>query len=374
MSREFIAMAPEISSGPASKVSRRVSEGSSSELYGVDPVSDARWKTFVDGHSQSSAFHTVSWIKTLRAAHGYDPVVWTTCPPRTSLTNGVVFCRIKSWLTGNRLVSLPFADHCDPLAESPAELDDLLLSIRQRVYPTMWKYLEIRPTRYRPDARTGFCESLSYRAHTLDLRMKKQTLFNRFHKDSIQRKIRRAERERLEWEEGSSESLLKKFYGLLTITRRRHLLPPQPLSWFRALVEHFRSELKIGVVSKGGMPIASIITLSHKKSLVYKYGCSDARFHNCGGMMLAFWNTIQEAKDNGIEELDMGRSDVDNQGLISFKEHWGAIGKPLVYWSYPEIREKAFSTRQKAILRRIVPATPDLILRAAGRMLYRHIG
>ena len=90
--------------------------------------------------------------------------------------------------------------------------------------------------------------------------------------------------------------------------------------------------------------------------------------------MLLFWNTIQEAKDGGIEELDMGRSDVDNLGLISFKEHWGAVGKPLVYWCYPQRRGTPLSTWQKATLRRVVPIMPESVLRMAGNLLYRHIG
>ena len=347
---------------------------SASKVYEIDPLSDARWERFGNEHSQSSVFHSTSWLKTLRHAHGYEPVVLTTCPPGSTLTNGILFCRVKSWLTGNRLVSLPFSDHCDPLAGDSAELDNLLSCIRKSVNPDIWKYLEIRPTSYQPDVRAGFHESLRYRVHTLDLRTDKQTLFKNFHKDSIQRKIRRAEREKLHYEEGTSESQLKKFYQLLMITRQRQFLPPQPLSWFRTLIDMFGSDLKIRIASKGEIPIASILTLSHKKSLVYKYGCSDARFHSCGGMMLVFWNAIQEAKDNGIEALDMGRSDLDNLGLISFKEHWGAVGKPLVYWSCPQRRETAFRAWQKAILRRVVPVTPEPILKAAGALLYRHIG
>src|SRR2546422_2910875 len=58
----------------------------------------------------------------------------------------------------------------------------------------------------------------------------------------------------------------------------------------------FRSQLKIRIVSKDGQSIAGILTLSYKRALVYKYGCSDARFHILGGMPLLFWKTIQEGK------------------------------------------------------------------------------
>lgn len=345
-----------------------------STVYEIDPLSDSRWAELVTSHPYSSVFHSISWLKALKRTYGYESVVFTSCSPGTTLTNGVLFCRVKSWLTGNRLVSLPFSDHCNPLANSAAELDELLRCIRLRVKSEGWKYLEIRPTCYQPDFRTGFCESMRYWAHSLDLRMNEQTLFKNFHKDCVQRKIRRAEREKLDFEEGASESLLKKFYELLVITRRRQFLPPHPLSWFRALGEMFGNDLKVRVAYKGSIPIASILTLSHKKSLVYKYGCSDARFHSCGGMMLVLWKAIQEAKAMGIEALDMGRSGLDNRGLVSFKEHWGAVTKPLVYWSCPQRVGTPIGTMQKAILRRVVPVTPRPIVEVVGSVLYRHIG
>jgi lipid II:glycine glycyltransferase (peptidoglycan interpeptide bridge formation enzyme) len=103
-----------------------------------------------------------------------------------------------------------------------------------------------------------------------------------FHGDSDQRKIRHAERENLQYEEGTSDDLLQEFYRLLVVTRRRQYLPPQPLSWFRGLIAAFGKDLKIRVASKDGVAVASILTLSHKKTMVYKYGCSDAAANKLG--------------------------------------------------------------------------------------------
>ena len=83
-------------------------------------------------------------------------------------------------------------------------------------------------------------------------------------------------------------------------------MPPQPLSWFRALVVAFGEDIKIRVAYKNGLAIASILTLSYKKSVVSKYGRSDVRYHKLGGMALSFWSAIQEAKNEGITELEMG--------------------------------------------------------------------
>jgi hypothetical protein len=91
-------------------------------------------------------------------------------------------------------------------------------------------------------------------------------------------------------------------------------------------------------------------------------------------MALLFWNAIQEAKEKGFERFEMGRSDKDNLGLISFKEHWGALGTDVSYWKYASRPGMTTDSREKSVLRHLVPVTPDCILRAVGSLLYRHVG
>lgn len=349
-------------------------ETAAAAAYEIDPLCDPRWTGLVHSHPQASVFHSTNWLRALRTVYGYDSVAITTCPPGSPLTNGLVFCRIKSWLTGRRFVSLPFSDHCEPLIDRSDDFDEMLLRMKRYVDEDGWKYIEIRPLSYEACGHTKLARSVTYCFHRLDLRGSIQDLFRSFHKDCVQRKIRRAEREKLQYEDGTSEDLLQKFYRLLVMTRRRQHLPPQPLDWFRGVITAFGNDLKIRVASKDGAAVASILTLSHKKSMIYKYGCSDAAFNNLGGTALLFWKTIQEAKEAGFETLDMGRSDTDNRGLIAFKEHWGAVGTPISYWTYPNRPARPSSGWEKSLAKQVVLAAPDLALETVGKLLYRHIG
>jgi CelD/BcsL family acetyltransferase involved in cellulose biosynthesis len=344
-------------------------------VYRIDPITDPRWVALVERHPQASIFHTPGWLEALRRTYDYEPVVYTTSPPARELTNGIPFCRISTWLTGRRLVSLPFSDHCAPLVECSEELEGLLASLHQDLEKENWHYVEIRPGYSDLPIRADFTMTEAFYLHSLDLRPSLDELFRSFHKDCVQRKIRRARRERLTYERGNSAALLEKFYGLLLQTRQRHGLPPQPLQWFRNLIACFGNKVQIHVASMNGSAIASILTLVHKKALVYKYGCSDRTFSNLGGTQLLFWNAILEAKQSQLLEFDLGRSDAENTGLIRFKDRWGAARSPLLYFRRSSRSSRRLSRAWRlAVVRRFFSHVPSPFLAAAGRLLYRHMG
>jgi CelD/BcsL family acetyltransferase involved in cellulose biosynthesis len=346
-------------------------------IYLIDPLRDPRWDAFLQAHSQASVFHTKAWLQALRTTYRYEPVAFTDAAPDTPLANAIVFCRVRSFLTGSRLVSVPFADHCDPLVSGRTDLNDLLAEVERVFASQSSQYLELRCTGATAadlDQRATLSRNSTFAHHILDLNPDLEILFRSLHKSCIQRKVRRAEREELVYEEGASDQFVRQFYGLQVLTRRRHGLPPQPLAWFLNLRDSFREDLKVRLVSKDDQPIAGIVTLRHKQAIVYKYGASDAQFHNLGAMPLLFWRTIRESKELGLSKIDLGRSDLDEEGLIAFKNHLGAHSSVLSYYRYPADVSVASSRQGASLARRFCTHLPSPLLRVVGSAIYRHIG
>ena len=344
-------------------------------IFEIDPLQDPRWKAFIERRPDSSIFHRVEWLRALQSCYGYAPRALSLSPPGSQLESGLLFCEVRSLLTGNRLVSLPFSDHCEVLVSEPEEVTGLLAGMAERVEKGRWNYFEVRPILNKPqDPQERFGISNTYYFHRLDLHTSEELIFKNLHKDCVQRKIRRAEREKLRYEAGSSHTLLKHFYKLMIMTRRRHKVPPQPLKWFQSLIASLGSDLQIRVAFKGDIPVASILTISDKKTMVYKYGCSDVRFNNLGATAMLFWKAIQEAKAKGITEFDLGRSELDNPGLVAFKEHWGARRSMLSYLRYPALAASSGAERAIKHFQKVISITPDAPLVMLGRLLYRHIG
>lgn len=344
------------------------------QLYLTDPLADSRWDDLVSRHPSASAFHRRGWLQALAQTYGYEPWVLTSTPEGQSLNDGILFCRVSSWITGTRFVSLPFTDHCEPLLQPGSDLRDYIAWLIEKRDHERWKYFELRPLT--PQQEPGASHAgRSFVFHKLDLRLPPEQIFRNLHKDSIQRKIRRAEREKLSYETGRSQQLLDEFYRLVLITRKRLQVLPQPRKWFANLREHMGENLQIRIARKNGVAIAGLLSLRHRSSVIYKYGGSDKKFHNLGGMPFLFWKLIEESKAEGAEQIDFGRTELTNRGLITFKNRLGAARTQLTYQRYSR-GEAAGPVAQWdwRATKYVVAHLPNSLSYAAGRMLYRHMG
>ena len=341
-----------------------------------DPIENPQWAALVDRHPAASIFHSPGWLGALRQTYGYEPFIVTTSTGST-LENGLVACRVNGW-TSSRLVSLPFSDHCDPLMEDAAQLSESLRHLLDHGRASGVSSLELRPTpnaavlldRTKPELASGdaFC------FHQLDLRPSETEIFGRFHHSATQYAVRRAKREALSYEKGISERLLVNFYRLLRMSRRRHGLPPQPLAWFRNLLANLGDRVSIHVASKQDKPIAGILTLTFKTTTYYKYGGSDAAYHRLGSMPFLLWQVIRHARATGSTQLDLGRSEVDQPGLIAFKDRLGAAKSTLTYLHHPQQRTGVRTSWVSRAARGMFAHLPDSALDLTGKLIYKRLG
>jgi hypothetical protein len=356
------------------------SVGETRAAHSIEPLQDRRWEKLVWRHPRASVFHSTAWLEALSRTYGYKPIAYTTSAASQNLENGMVFCQVESWLTGRRLVSLPFSDHCEPLVDTPEDLEAITAALEQESHRGKWRYLEMRPLQPFEMVTSLQRTTVAYAFHQLDLEPDIDTLFRNCHKNSTQRKILRAGREGLKYREGSTEELLNHFYRLHAITRRRHQRPPQPRQWFVNLMDCFGPALKIRVGFKDNWPVAAVLTIRHKDTLVYKYGGSDPRFNNLGSMHLLLWKAIEEAKGSGLRFFDFGRTESGQQGLITFKQRWGATQSRLVYSRYSLSNNathtfEPFSANWKSrVAKYLLAHMQPRVLSMAGRVLYRHVG
>lgn len=338
----------------------------------LDPLRDGRWADFVHRCDAASVFHTTAWVASLERTYGHQPLVITSSAPDEPLRDGLLCCRVTSWLTGCRLVSLPFSDHCDPLGATPQSRASLLAAA-QRLAADEGRTAEIRPAT-RIDAPDGYRRSAQYAWHVVDLRPSIDEIRARVHRNHVARAARRAERRGVRIDVGRGGEFLDAFVGLHKMTRERHGMPTQPRRWFDNLADTFGDRLRIHLARIDDAPVAALLSLVHKNTATYKYGGSDIRHKRHGATPALFWRLLHDAKAAGLDDLDLGRSDLDASGLIAFKNHLGARREQVAYYrSASRGLSPAWAPSLAPLaIRAASTLVPKAVRVRAGGALYKH--
>ena len=281
---------------------------------------------------------------------------------------------VNSFLTGKRGVSLPFTDHCEPIAPNEACFSSMFDEILRYGRTAGWKSLEIRGG---AEHFNGIVPYRTYVRHVLSLHDREAELFRRLN-SATRRNIRTAEKSELQVTLSSSEKDLDEYYRLHCLTRKRHGVPPQPRSFFKAIHGNVIQKGKGFVVLAAlqGQPVSGSVYFHSGRKAIYKFGASDLRYQHLRPANLVMWEALRWFSKNGFNEICFGRTDLESAGLIHFKDGWSTRKEPLNYYRY-DLKRSAFakgSTEMNRVSERIFRGSPVPLLRFAGELLYRHVG
>ncbi|TMF14266.1 MAG: GNAT family N-acetyltransferase [Chloroflexi bacterium] len=335
------------------------------ELAAID---DPRWTAFIESQPDATLFHHPAWVQVLAEAYGYHAFLIVHSDEDGNIVAGMPVLDVRNALRGRRQISLPFTDSCPPLARHAQQLTFFAQEL------TRWQVdaqssIEIHGVLPDLDAidrvQVGF-------GHQLSLERDPARVFSRFH-PNIRRWIRKSVREGLTVRLGTSPADLEPFYRLHWQTRRRLGVPLQPRCFFDSL---WRRVIEPGFgfvafVYLRERPIAADLFLAWNGTLIGKFNASDQQFWSLRPNNLVVWAGIEWACRRGYRVLDFGKTDSENAGLRDFKMGWGSTEVPLFY-SY--LGGPAPSPRDglaARVLTRVIQASPPVVCRVAGELLYR---
>ena len=346
---------------------------SSIELRIVDPRHDSDWDRFVLSHPEGNFFHSTAWAKVLCQTYGHNPV-YLHFSRRNELVALVPIMEIRSAFTGRRGVCLPFSDFCGPLMSDQSEAEAVLKKVSELARERNWKYFEVRGGR--GILPVGATPSRQFHGHSLRLSESSEELLARF-ASPVRRAIRKAEKSGVDVQVAVTQDAILEFYRLHVRTRRRHGVPPQPLSFFLNIYrEIIRTGQGFVVLAKSGPRfVAAAVFLQFGQKAVYKFGASDESLQEFRGNNLVMWEAIRFLVQRGARFLHFGRTDLGNDGLRRFKMGWGGEEEVIEYfkfdaqgesWKYPARNGSAF---HHGIFRSL----PLALNRFAGSVIYPHL-
>lgn len=344
----------------------------------LDPAADPRWDSFVEKHEFGWLCHLSGWKKvlesTFRHMRGFYPAIVNGREIKAALP----VYEVKSWLTGKRLVSIPFASLCDPLISSEREMEDLFSSVLDLFGRLGAGKIEIRTFHCRSilDKKGVDC-SRHYKNHSLELQ-KPEVLQKKFHRTCVRQKISRAQKSNFILTRATGARDIAEFYRLYCVTRRKLGLPAQPFKFFRNIWEAFSPSGRVEVLfaEKDGRKTSSLFLFRFRDRVSAEYLGWDEEFSEMSPNHFVFWEAIKAAHADGFKVFDFGRTSPASESLMEFKSRWGTQVSelPQVYYPLAGNGSALAASRKYIIIHKLCQSSPEFIYPLLGNFCYRHLG
>jgi len=335
-----------------------------------------QWDKFVESHPKGSPYHLSYWMRVLHKTYSFTPFMYVQKNDNENIS-GIVPCFfIKGFFKGNRIVSLPFTDSCDPLLNDHSQEKELWQKIINEHKDNI-KYMEIRGSLLQD---SGLVCHNYYKLHVLNLGSDISEVEKNIDKKTIRYSIRKAQKGGIEIREENTQWGIEEIYRLNFLTRKKHGVPPQPFAFFKNIFDDLvlKGYASILLAVFNSKTLAGGVFLKFKETYYYKYNASDPQcLSKQNPNHLLTWHAIQKATQEGYRFFDFGRTSPDNMGLMRYKEMWGAKSVDLPYYYYPKIMG-AVSQKESGLLfrtlTRVWQSLPDAVVKRIGPIICKHMG
>ncbi len=354
------------------------------ELTIIDPIQDARWDQFVTGHPYGWIVHTSGWKKVLEITfpHMRGHYFALINKETDTIKAGLPVYEVRSWLTGNRLVSIPFATLCDPLTSNEAQNDALITKASELLLSLKCAHIEIRThTNNSFFSNKPFGVNEEYKNHYLDLSKGEEVLWKNTSYKSIRYLINKACKHNLQVKYAQNDQDLLAFYKLYIGTRKRLGLPAQPYAFFKGIFDEFKSseQARILLACIDSKIICGHLHLNFNGRTSVEAMGEDSAFRNIGANQFLYWQGIRMACAEGFRVFDFGRTSIHNPTLMDFKKRWGTVETNLNTYFYIHGQKQVvkFSGEKSLsykLTRNMCKKSPARIYALLSRFCYNHLG
>lgn len=360
-----------------------------------DQPSDA-WEAYVARHPEGTIFHTLLWRDAVTEAFGHDSRYLTAW--RDNRLVGVFpLSRVRTYLAGTILVSVPYAVYGGALADDDEARDALWEHARRHADRMGAQWMDIRSIRPQRPGLPVLTRYVTFRKSLPDDPARILA--------DMPRKARAAARharERYGLEVSFDDAHLDTVWSLYSQSMRRIASLNYPSCFFRALMERTapaaaavspvgleRPEAPddqeagptcrhlVQLVLHRGRPVAGLVSFMFRDMLMPYFAGCDERFEKYHPNNLMYLAAMEQGVALGCRLFDFGRSRVENVGACNFKRFQGFEPTPLYYQYYvprggrePDLTP---SHPRVALARRVWPRLPLAVTRPLGAWLSKSI-
>jgi serine/alanine adding enzyme len=326
----------------------------------LDPMADADWECYVARHPGYTIYHGAAFHRAVREAFGKPAYGLAALDEAGRIVGVLPLIRQTSRLFGDRLVSLPYANHGGPLADSP-NIAQRLFSAAIELGETLGcNRIEIRDHEARElDWPVRTDKVLMTMVLPVDTAMLDKALGAK-----LRSQCRRALKEGARVRHGGAE-LIPEFYRVFAANMRDLGTPVYPRRWFEILVGYLGEAMRLLVVTLHEQPTAACVLLRWNATLEIPWAASVRAFNPYAVNMLLYREALGVAIDGGCTAIDFGRS-TRGSGPWHFKRQWGAKERQIYWRVRPALADQG---RWSEALRRTWSRLPLPVANRFGPMI-----
>jgi FemAB-related protein (PEP-CTERM system-associated) len=295
----------------------------------LDRQRERAWDDFVAATPNGTFFHRAGWKHVVERAFRHR-AHYVLAEQDGAITGVLPLVHVKSFLFGNRLISVPFCVYGGPLAaesESAALLIDYSIELAKRVDANTIEFRARTPVApdwtTRSDLYATFRKSISEDSDT-NLR-------------AIPRKQRAVVRKSIEIGlRATVDNNADRFYNIYAESVRNLGTPVFSQTYLHILKDYFNDCLEILTIVDDDEPMASVLSFFFRDEVLPYYGGGRSQARRRGAYDFMYWKVMNRAVERGVRVFDFGRSKYGT-GAFAFKKNWGFDAQPLTYqyWVSP---------------------------------------
>lgn len=283
----------------------------------------ARWNRFVDECPEATFFHRAEWQWVIHQAFGHPTWYWLAEDGDGRIRGVLPLVRVRSWLFGDTLASIPFGVYGGVAAADAAArgfLEEQACALARRLGVgalEMRNLAERRPDWPDKDLYVTFRRAISA-DHEANLK-------------AVPRKQRAMIRKGID--AGLDSNLSRdpdRLFRTYSASVRNLGTPVFPRRYFRLLQEVFGEACDTLVVTHDGRDVAAVMSFYFRDEVLPYYGGSLPLARDLKGNDFMYWELMRRSADRGVRLFDFGRSKVGT-GSYHFKKNWGFEPQPLHY-------------------------------------------
>ena len=288
----------------------------------LDASDYARWDNFVRQSTDGTFYHLAGWRRLIENELKHV-TYYLYCESGGEIAAVLPLVRVKSWLFGDALVSVPFLVYGGPIATNDQALSEVVEAAKELAKELAVDYLELRnqvPLVGDWQTKNNY---VTFRkvidpdpeANLMAIPRKQRAMIRKGRKAGLKSEV---------------DEDAGRLYAAMLACKRNLGTPFFGASWLQAIKDEFRDQVEIMTVTQNGATVCSVMSFRYGDEILPYYGGGSDLARDLKGNDFMYWAVMEKACQEGVRIFDYGRSSVGS-GAYRFKKHWGFEPNPLAY-------------------------------------------